>query len=96
MVKRFLRYSLAHGRPVKALLADTMKFRNITVVALDDAQVTYTVAGKNTPHTAPLGISLSAGYARGDDGDTLQYAVKEQSHALCSDEMETKDPLDPS
>ncbi len=95
MVKRFLDYSLAHGRPVKALFADTMKYRNITVTALDDAQVTYTVAGKKTPLTSPIGDILSAGYARGDDGDTLKYAVKEQEHAVLSHENQGENAVDP-
>lgn len=96
MVKRFLRYSLAHGRPVKALFADTMKYRNITVTALDDIQVTYTVAGKKKPLTVPIGGILSASYARGDDGDTLKYAVKEQEHAILSDENQGQNPVDPA
>ena len=96
MVKRFLAYSLAHGRPVKALFADTMKYKNITVTRLTDREVTYTVAGKKTPLTAPLGDILSISYARGDDGDTLQYAVKETEHDVFSDETQGKDPFDPA
>ncbi|GEM_PF-465647 len=96
MVKRFLAYSLAHGRPVKALFAADMKYRNITVTGLTDQEVIYTAAGKKSPRTAPIGDILSAGYARGDDGDTLQYAVKEQEHAVLSEENQGEDPVDPA
>ena len=96
MVKRFLAYSLAHGRPVKALFADTMKYKNITVTRLTDREVTYTVAGKKTPLTASLGDILSISYARGDDGDTLKYAVKEQDHAVLTDENQGQNPVDPA
>lgn len=76
MVRRFLRYSLDHNRPVKALFADTMKYKNITVVLLDGDTVGYLTAGRKTPLTADIGNILSASYARGDDGDTLKYAAK--------------------
>ena len=95
MVRRFLCYSLAHARPVKALFADTMKYRNITVTALDETTVTFTLAGKKTPLTRPISDLLTVGYARGDDGDTLQYAVKEQVYAIRLDEMQGKNPVDP-
>ena len=81
MVKRFLLYSLDHNRPVKVLLADTMKYKNITVITLDENEVGFLAAGRKTPQTMPLDQILSASYARGDDGDTLKYAaVKEQEH----------------
>ena len=95
MMKRFLAYSLAHGRPVKALFASSMRYRNITVTALSDEEVTFTVAGKKTPLTCPLSDLLSVSYARGDDGDTLQYAVKEQIYAIRLQELEGENPVDP-
>lgn len=73
MLERFLRYSLAHNRPIRVLLADTMKYQTITVIALNDAQVSFLTGRRKTPETLPLSALLSAGYARGDDGDTLQY-----------------------
>lgn len=78
MVKRFLLYSLAHNRPVKVLLADTMKYKNITVITLDDREVGFLTPGRKTPHKMPLDQILSASYARGDDGDTLKYAAAEE------------------
>lgn len=74
MVRRFLIYSLDHGRPVKVLFADTMKFQNIRVSAIEDDRVTFFRAGRKTPDTVSLEQILSASYARGDDGDTLKYA----------------------
>lgn len=76
MVRRFLRYSLEHNKPVKALFADTMKYKNITVVLLEGARVGYLTAGRKKPLTTDVDNILSAAYARGDDGDTLQYAGK--------------------
>lgn len=78
MVRRFLAYSLAHGRPVKALFAESMKYQNIRVVALDETTVSYLTTGRKNPVTVPLDAILSASYARGDDGDTLKYASWEQ------------------
>ena len=74
MVRRFLQYSLEHNRPVKVLFADTMKYKNITVVLLEGEKVSYLTAGRKTALTAEIGNILSASYARGDDGDTLKYA----------------------
>ena len=79
MVKRFLLYSLAHNRPVKVLLADTLKYKNITVITMEEDRVGFLAAGRKTPQILPLDQILSASYARGDDGDTLKYvASKEQ------------------
>ncbi len=76
MVRRFLQYSLDHNRPVKALFADTMKYKNITVVLLEGDTVGYLTAGRKKTLQTEIGNILSAAYARGDDGDTLKYAVK--------------------
>ena len=73
MLERYLRYSLNHNRPVRVLLADTLKYQTITVIALDEAQVSFLTGRRKSPRTLPLSAFLSAAYARGDDGDTLQY-----------------------
>ena len=78
MVKRFLLYSQRHNRPVKALFAETMKYQNIRVDSLEGDKVTYRTASRKTSVTVPLDAILSVSYARGDDGDTLKYAVWEQ------------------
>ncbi len=74
MVKRFLQYSLDHQCPVKALFADTMRFQNIRVTAIDGDQVSFLRAGRKNPVTVRIEEILSVSYARGDDGDTLKYA----------------------
>ena len=71
MFRRFLEYSLRHGRPVRLLWTqgDEMKSGNVTVVALTDADVSFTTAKNRTkPATLPLSCVLGASYARGDDG----------------------------
>lgn len=78
MIRRFLSYSLAHNRPVKVLWADTMKYQNIRVILLEEDQVGYVTASRKTPLQRPLSDILSASYARGDDGDTLKYALQEE------------------
>ncbi|MBR0227471.1 MAG: hypothetical protein IJQ62_03890 [Clostridia bacterium] len=78
MVRRFLLYSQRHGRPVKALFAETMKYQNIRVDSIEEDQVTYHTAARKTPVTVPISAFLSVSYARGDDGDTLKFAVWEQ------------------
>ena len=80
MVRRFLAYSLAHNKPVKVLLADEMKFKNITVIDLSDDQAACLIAGRKKPLILPLSQILSASYARGDDGDTLKYAAMEEKN----------------
>ena len=87
MVRRFLVYSLDHARPIRVMLADTMKYRNIRVQAIGEDSVVFLLPGRKTPVTAPISDFLSASYARGDDGDTLQYAknaeaAKEQADGL--------------
>lgn len=78
MVKRFLLYSQRHGRPVKALFAETMQYQNILVDSLEGDRVTFRTARRKTPVTVELDAILSVSYARGDDGDTLKYTVWEQ------------------
>ena len=78
MVRRFLTYSLDHNRPVKVLFSDTMRYKNITVVLLEGETVGCLTAGRKKPLLTTLDNILSASYARGDDGDTLQYAGKEE------------------
>ena len=80
MVRRFLAYSLAHTRPVKVLLMEEMKYKNITVIDLSDDQVAYLTAGRKKPLVLPISQILSASYARGDDGDTLKYAAMEEKN----------------
>lgn len=78
MIRRFLSYSLDHNRKIRVLWADTMKFQNIQVILLEDENVGYLIAGRKNPLQRPVSDILSASYARGDDGDTLKYAIQEE------------------
>ena len=78
MVERFLAYSLAHARAVRVLWADNLKFQNITVTALTEEEVTFLSARHKGLETRPISQILSAAYARGDDGDTLQYSGEKE------------------
>ena len=78
MVERFLQYSLEHQKAIRVLWESNMTMQNITVVALGENSFSYISSKQKAPREAPLTAVLSASYARGDDGDTLQYAVKEQ------------------
>ncbi len=71
-MEEFLRYAMAHGRRIKAILLmdGRMVQQNITVIRYTDEEFTYTSAKQKTPHTLPMKSLLSAGYARGDAGET--------------------------
>lgn len=72
LVERFLRYSLERGRPIKVmLLRDGQPWSgNISVLSLEDGHFTYiTAKNKKKPQTLKADDLLSAGYARGDEGD---------------------------
>lgn len=71
----FLRYSLKHGRPVKVLLmpGEEKPSLNLTVTAMEQEGFHYLSArNKKTPKYLPYDSLLSAGYARGDQGDMDQ------------------------
>ena len=71
-MEEFLRYSMAHGRRIKAILLidGEMTQQNIAILRFSDEEFTYTSAKQKTPRTLPLRSLLSAGYARGDTGET--------------------------
>ena len=91
MVERFLRYSYEHACPIRVLLLDTMKYRNILVTGLQDGKVYYLDMRKKQNAVMDADNILSAAYARGDDGDTLQYANIEAVRALAGVEKEKQD-----
>ncbi len=70
-MEEFLRYSMAYGRRVRAILMleGRMVQQNIVVIRYTDAELTYTSARQKTPRTVPMGSLLSLGYARGDTGE---------------------------
>lgn len=73
MMEQFLRYSLRWNCPVKLVWLDggQIKTGNVTVVTLEEDKVAFiTARNKKTPRQLMRTQLLSAGYARGDDGDT--------------------------
>jgi hypothetical protein len=71
-MEEFLRYSMDHGRRIKAilLLDGGMVQQNIVIVRFTQEEFTYTSSKLKKPQTLPIGSLLSAGYARGDTGET--------------------------
>ena len=70
-MKRFLQYSLAYERPIRAvfLLEGDLQQKTITVLAIAAETVTLRV-GRKKPMTLPLQDILSCDYTRGDHGDS--------------------------
>lgn len=86
MTERFLRYSLTHNRPVRVMYSDTMKFQNITVVFMEGDRFGYLSAkNKKVPLVRNISDVLSAGYARGDSGDTLENSLREETAPVADD-----------
>lgn len=80
-MERFFVYSREHTKPIRLLIqmapGEKMQYLNCVVVAWDEETLTYirprkSDAGK-PPRTLPMQCILSADYARGDHGDTLQF-----------------------
>jgi hypothetical protein len=71
-VEEFLRYSMDHGRRIKAIFMvnNQLVQQNILILRYTDEDFTYTSAKQKAPHTLPMGSLLSVGYARGDTGET--------------------------
>lgn len=74
MVERFLRYSLERQKKIRAVLLEEdggLRRANLLVTSIDgDAQGFFAVAsGKKKPAHYALSAVLSAGYARGDQGE---------------------------
>lgn len=73
MVERFLRYSLERQKKILVVLLEDggMRRVNLLVTSMDeDAQGFFAVAsGKKKPAHYALFAVLSAGYARGDQGE---------------------------
>lgn len=71
-MEEFLRYSMDHGRRIKAILLidGQMVQQNIVIVRFTHEEFTYTSVKQKKPRTLPQNCLLSAGYARGDTGET--------------------------
>jgi hypothetical protein len=71
-MEEFLRYSMDHGRRIKAILLmdGQMVQQNIVIIRYTQEEFTYTSVKQKKPRTLPISSLLSAGYARGDSGET--------------------------
>lgn len=70
---RFLTYSMNRNRPVRVLLSgEKLHYVNLTVLSLEEQQMTALKAGRKTPMTVRYDDILAVSYARGDDGDTTK------------------------
>ena len=68
---RFLQYSLAHGRAIRAVLLmdGAMVQKKVTVLSLADGRVTLQLGARKKPVELPCADILSCDYARGDHGE---------------------------
>ena len=70
-MERFLRYSLEHERPIRAMLMldGKLQQKTVTVLAREGERVELRLGGKKAPVTLPIQDILSCDYARGDHGE---------------------------
>lgn len=78
-MERFFVYSRDHARPIRLMVlpedGERAKYINVVCVEWDAAQLRYirnSIRDKKL-RSIPLAKVLSASYARGDDGETMQY-----------------------
>ena len=78
-MERFFVYSRDHARPIRLMVlpqdGGKAKYLNVICVEWDAVELKYiknSVRDKKL-RTIPLEKVLSASYARGDDGETMQY-----------------------
>lgn len=80
MVDRFLRYSLEHGRVIWLIVARAeggVRRAAVTVTAITGDDITCASARAGKTRVLPRRDILAAGYARGDEGDTLRHEAEE-------------------
>ena len=70
-MKRFLQYSLEHGRKIRAVLMldGQMVQRTLLVLEESGGEITALVGSGKKPRSIPLEDILSCDYARGDHGE---------------------------
>ncbi len=70
-MKRFLQYSLEHGRKIRAVLMldGQMVQRTLLVLEICGPEITALVGSGKKPRTIPQVDILSCDYARGDHGE---------------------------
>ena len=73
--ERFFAYSRDHAKPIRLLLLQEGKTAcmNALVVTWDEHTVVCLKSGRKRPLALARGDVLSASYARGDEGDTMQF-----------------------
>ena len=71
-MRRFLEYSRHHQRRIGAVFLEDGKIsrQNITILEYDEDTFIYVSAKQRKPRRMPLEVLLTAGYARGDRGET--------------------------
>ena len=80
-MERFFIYSQEHSVPIRLLVQSTaeqkMQYLNALIIAWDEENIYYIRPRKSDigkpPKTLARSAVLSADYARGDHGDTLQF-----------------------
>ncbi|MBR6705229.1 MAG: hypothetical protein IKI84_00930 [Clostridia bacterium] len=79
MMERFFVYSRDHARPIRLMVlpqdGEKAKYLNVICVEWDADELKYiknSIRDKKL-RSISLGKVLSASYARGDDGETMQY-----------------------
>ncbi len=84
-MERFFRYSREHAKPIRLLTMpdpETGKMRYLTVIAVrwDTDRLYYIRNSQKAQSLKSMDLSeiLAAEYARGDDGDTLKYIMREE------------------
>ena len=74
MLERFLQYSLERAQKI-AIIAEidgVMKKLTVTIVRMNENEITYLTSRSTKEKTLSRVNVLSASYARGDEGDTLK------------------------
>ena len=89
MIERFFAYSKDHQKPIRLFVLPHRSdgrpaFKNVVVDSWSDQELVFH-ANSRSPRpvktqTLPIDRILSADYARGDDGDPLQFDM-EDTHA---------------
>ncbi len=90
-MERFFVYSRDHSRPIRLLVlpgdGGKMKYINAVCVSWDGEELRYirrSVRDRKL-YAIPRDQILSAAYARGDDGETMQYERQKQDENTESD-----------
>ena len=83
MLERFLRYSLERGQKISMIaeIDGNIKKMTVTIVRMDENEITYVTSRSAKERTLERASILSASYARGDEGDTLKKEIAPEDSA---------------